>query len=159
MKTDTALEVIDERYSPFRTTIPVPLSEQQIRPIAHGNKRVVRKALEIFTKAKFSQVSTVAAPDLLIHDANSMGLPRGPEGVRRGVKKFRQVLCDAELCEEDLIAEGDRVVLRWTVRGKLKRKEAHQSGADSVKPISLTGVTICRLREGRIAEVWCYWDP
>jgi hypothetical protein len=57
---------------------------------------------------------------------------------------------------DEMIAEGDRVMVRWTFNGihqgeYLGLPPTHQ-------PISFTGIYIFRIHEGIIAEVWNLWD-
>ncbi len=57
---------------------------------------------------------------------------------------------------DEMIAEGDRVLVRWTFRGThsvvyLGIPPTHQT-------VSFSGIYIFRIVEGRIAEVWNLWD-
>jgi steroid delta-isomerase-like uncharacterized protein len=57
---------------------------------------------------------------------------------------------------EDEIAEGDRVVTRWSARGT---HEGEFFGIPATgKQATVTGVTIDRIIDGRIAESWTNWD-
>jgi predicted ester cyclase len=64
---------------------------------------------------------------------------------------------DMQVTTEDLIAEGDKVVERWT------QTQTH-SGAPfmgippSNKPITFTGISIYRIANGRIVEHWANMD-
>jgi steroid delta-isomerase-like uncharacterized protein len=53
---------------------------------------------------------------------------------------------------DDLIAEGDKVVARWRAEG------THTGSFQGVPPTgrraSITGITIFRLRDGKIVEEW-----
>ncbi len=57
---------------------------------------------------------------------------------------------------EEMIAEGDRVMVRWTFRG------THQGEYLGIppthKPIMFSGIYIFRIQDGRIAEIWNLWD-
>ena len=57
---------------------------------------------------------------------------------------------------DEMIAEGDRVMVRWTFNG------IHQGEylgiPPSQKPVRFTGIYIFRIQDGRIAEVWNLWD-
>jgi ketosteroid isomerase-like protein len=57
---------------------------------------------------------------------------------------------------DEMIAEGDRVMVRWTFNG------IHQGEylgiAPTHKPVSFSGIYIFRIQDGRIAEVWNLWD-
>ena len=69
---------------------------------------------------------------------------------------YHGVFPDAQITVEDQIAEGDRVVTRWTERG------THQGEFMSVPPsenrIEIAGITINRFSGGKIAETWTNYD-
>ena len=57
---------------------------------------------------------------------------------------------------DEMIAEGNRVMVRWTFRG------IHQGNYLGIpptnKPMRFSGIYIFRIEDGRIAEVWNLWD-
>jgi len=57
---------------------------------------------------------------------------------------------------DEMIAEGDRVMVRWTFRGK------HQGEYLGIPPtgkeVTFCGIYIFRIADGRIAEAWNLWD-
>jgi hypothetical protein len=57
---------------------------------------------------------------------------------------------------DEIIAEGDRVLVRWTFRG------THQNNylgiPPTFKPVTFSGINIFRIEQGRIAEVWNFRD-
>jgi steroid delta-isomerase-like uncharacterized protein len=54
------------------------------------------------------------------------------------------------------VAEGDKVVWRWTAKG------THQGPLMGIpasgKPVAMSGITIERVVEGRITESWTQYD-
>ncbi len=63
---------------------------------------------------------------------------------------------DSKFTIEQMVAEGDTVVVRWTVRGT--HKGDLMGNAPTGKPISLSGVSVCRLADGKLVEGWGNWD-
>jgi steroid delta-isomerase-like uncharacterized protein len=63
---------------------------------------------------------------------------------------------DIQITVDDEIAEGDRVVCRWTVTG------THQGEFMGIPPagkaVTRAGVAIYRLVNGKIAENWLFAD-
>ena len=63
---------------------------------------------------------------------------------------------DLRITTDDIIAEGDKVVARWTVTG------THQGELMGIpasgKQISFTGMTVHRFVDGKIAENWWSYD-
>ena len=57
---------------------------------------------------------------------------------------------------DEMIAEGDRVMVRWTFRG------IHQGMYLGIppthKPVTFSGINLFRIQANRIAEVWNLWD-
>jgi predicted ester cyclase len=64
------------------------------------------------------------------------------------VALYRTAFPDLQITVEDLVAEGDTVVLRWSAC----------SPAGTGEQARLTGLTRSRLAAGKIAESWTCWD-
>jgi predicted ester cyclase len=71
----------------------------------------------------------------------------GQQGIARSVALYRAIFSDLEIRVLDQLLDGDRVTLRWTLRG------AHKGRA-----VTLPGITISRFENGRIAEDWTVSD-
>ncbi len=83
-----------------------------------------------------------------------------PDQDIRGVEDFKQYLTmyltafpDANVTVEDEIAEGDKVVQRFTVRGT-HQGETEELGPPTGRQIELKGMTISRIEGGKIVEEW-----
>jgi len=57
---------------------------------------------------------------------------------------------------EDIIAEGETVMTRWSCRGT--HKGDLRGIAPTGKQINISGVTIARLANGKFVEGWVNWD-
>jgi predicted ester cyclase len=75
------------------------------------------------------------------------GLPAGPEGPKQYLAAAFQRFPDIHVTIEDMVAEGDKVVVRNTWRAT-----DHQSG----QRIEFGGIVIWRISEGKLAERWAY---
>lgn len=106
------------------------------------NKALVRRYLEILSGGDLSALGEVVSSEFV---DRTPGAPasRGPKSIQETQGKARNLFKEIRYTLEDLVAEGDRVVARYTVR-------AHKSG----KPIEVTGITIFRIEEGKIREAW-----
>ena len=69
---------------------------------------------------------------------------------------YRQAFPDFRFTVEDQLAEGDRVATRWTWQGT--HSGEFMGAAPTGKEVKLTGMTIHRLRNGKIQEGWFNWD-
>jgi predicted ester cyclase len=75
------------------------------------------------------------------------GLPAGPSGPKQYLAGAFQRFPDIHVTIEDIIAEGDRVVVRNTWRATDKTIG---------QKIEFGGIVIWRIREGKLAERWAY---
>jgi steroid delta-isomerase-like uncharacterized protein len=101
-------------------------------------------------------VDELLAPDYVLHIPPQPDV-RGREAVKQFNRETRTAFPDLELAVDDVIAEGDRVVVRWTMRGT--HLGAMRGGiAATGKPFAVTGTTTNRVAGGRIAEGWANAD-
>ena len=83
-------------------------------------------------------------------------LPPGPEGFKPFVSMYRSAFPDIHFTIEDQIAEGDKVVLRWTARATHK---GELMGIPATgKQIEVTGIDITQHVGGKIVASWNNWD-
>jgi steroid delta-isomerase-like uncharacterized protein len=79
-----------------------------------------------------------------------------PEGARRFVSEFLTAFPDLHHTIEDMIAEGDRVVVRFSAHGT--HTGPWRRYPVSGKPIHYTGVTLARVAGDRIVDHHTWWD-
>jgi steroid delta-isomerase-like uncharacterized protein len=81
---------------------------------------------------------------------------KGPNDFRPFYTAFRQAFPNMTIVIEDMVAEGDKVAARCSVRakheGELRGKAATQA------PVEFTGMTIVRIDKGKIVEAWNNFD-
>ena len=96
----------------------------------------------------------VLPPDFVWHEPDQD--IQGSEEAKQFVATFLEAFPDLNVTVEDEIAEGDKVVTRWTIRG------THQGElmgiAPTEKQIELKGITIHRIEGDKIAEEWSRYD-
>jgi steroid delta-isomerase-like uncharacterized protein len=128
------------------------MATEEDKALAH------RFHVDIFQGGDLDAADELCAPDFVIH---APGLPpelqRGPEGVKRFAAMLRRGFGDVvEITHEDTIAEGDKVVIRWSSRG------THRGEFLGIPPTgkatTTTGIDIFRVEGGRLAELWQNWD-
>ena len=109
-----------------------------------SNKELVRKWIEAWQAKDLAALEKLFAAGYTVN-----GQPIGIEGVKGGVQFLHSVLADISARAEDLVAEGDKVVLRWTVRGK------HVGDLMGIPPsgkmVELKGTNIYEISGGVIA--------
>ncbi len=84
------------------------------------------------------------------------GSLRGPAEFRPFHERFRTAFPDLSVEVVDTIAEGDMVAARCLVRG---RHQADTLGfAATQQPVEFEGLTLVRVRDGKIVEAWNHFD-
>jgi steroid delta-isomerase-like uncharacterized protein len=125
--------------------------------MSEENKAVVRRFNELVEEywrtGDADAFDEVVAPDFVHH---APGLPPDLEGMKQTLPMFRAAFPDMRLTEEDVIAEGDKVVDRVTVRG------THEGELMGVPPsgnrVEFMETHISRIADGKIVERWSQWD-
>jgi steroid delta-isomerase-like uncharacterized protein len=123
---------------------------------ATENMATVRRSIEEqFGPGDVASLDRYHTADIIIHDpANADSI--GQASNRAFVAELRAAYPDATVVIEDLFAAGDRVAARSTFRGT--NAEPLAAGGPTGIAVEITGITIARLHEGRIAEEWVEWD-
>ena len=121
------------------------------------NREISRRIFEeVWNEKKLGVIDELITADYVHHDPQSPSVESGIEGYRQFVNFYLSAFPDLRFNIEDEISEGDTVVTRWTITG------SHNGDlpglARTGKPISLTGITIGRLSDGKFVESWNNWD-
>lgn len=81
---------------------------------------------------------------------------RGPDAVRHLVFFYHLAFSEIRVTADQIVAEGDTVVVRWTARG---RHTGHLLGLPPTgRETVTTGIDMLRIEGGKIAEAWVSWD-
>jgi len=115
------------------------------------NKDIARRMYEeVINKRDLDVLEEVVRPDYIEHDPLP-GQGEGLDGIR---DRFRMLIegLDPQFTIEDVIAEGDRVVVRWTNSGT---NVGEFLGIPATNlPFTIAGIDIYRLEGGKLAEHW-----
>jgi predicted ester cyclase len=126
---------------------------------AQENKSVVRREFEeIFSQGgNLDAAEEIYAPDYVGHEP-TFGDVHGVEGAKQFAATYRQAFPDIQTTMEDQLAEGDKVVTRFSSRGT-HQGESEEFGPPTGNRIEVTGITIERFsEEGKIVEDWTNFD-
>jgi ketosteroid isomerase-like protein len=125
--------------------------------MSEQNKTAVRRLFdELWNKGNLLVADEIIAPTYLHHDDSTPDLGKGPESEKKRVNLYRTALHDFRLTIEDLLADGETVVARWSCRGV--HKGELNGIAPTGKQFAITGVTIARFANGKIVEGFVNWD-
>ena len=115
------------------------------------NKNLVRRYQEAYNTGKLDELDGVLAPNLISHNH----LPGAPTGLV-GAKAVHQGLLasfpDSKTTIEDLVAEGDRVVMRGTLTGT--NTGSFMGAPPTGKSFKVTIMSVFRIASGKIVEHW-----
>jgi steroid delta-isomerase-like uncharacterized protein len=119
--------------------------------MSERNKTIARKVFEdIQSQRKLALIDELMAGDYVGHTPpNDI---HGPEGARQFEAMLHEAFPDYRVTVEDQIAEGDEVATRWTARGTHKGK--FQGMPPTGKQITMSGITIFRIANGKLVEGW-----
>jgi steroid delta-isomerase-like uncharacterized protein len=122
-----------------------------------ANKEIIRRLVEgVWRDRNLSLIDDLVAQDYVGHDPTQPEPIRGPEGFKQFVDMYQSAFHDAAVTIDDQIAEGDRVVTRWTGRGT--HTGELMGIAPTGKEVTVSGITVSRLVNGKIAEEWELMD-
>lgn len=118
---------------------------------AEANKAVLRRLLEEATnQGNLDLYDELCDPNYVFHD--SFMPMRGIEALKQSTRMFRAAFPDLHVTIEELIGEGETVVMRWTLRG------THQGEIMGIPPtdkqVTMTGISMSRFAGGKQAETW-----
>lgn len=122
--------------------------------MSEQNKKLVHQTFEaVWNRGEYGVIDERLAADYVGHSATEI---HGPEGGKQFAAMMRSAFPDFEYTVEDEIAEGDKVVNRWVVQA------THQGEFQGVPPtgkeVTITGISIYRIANGKIVEGWTNAD-
>ena len=120
-----------------------------------ANKALVRRYWdEVVNPGNLDLIDELYAPNFVLHAPD--GDVYGPDGVRRQLAAYRAAFPDLAVTLEDLLAEGDKVVRRFTLRGT--HRGPFLGVPVSGRRVELGGIAIDRVAGGLLVESWVQVD-
>lgn len=118
--------------------------------MSEKNGSVVRSYFDVvWNQGQIDRFEEFYSKDIVPHGAPGV---TDIEGLKQGVRMFRNAVPDLHIAVDDEITAGDKVVIRWTLSGT---QRGDLPGAPATgKPVTAPGITIFRLAGGKIAEFW-----
>ena len=124
--------------------------------MSEANKQLSRRFTELFSTGDEALADQILSPGVVFHGTAGDGELRGVDALKGFVAGYGRAFPDAHSTVEDQVAEGDKVVTRWRARGTHRGELGPIAATD--RPFEMDGVTIERIEDGRIAEVWAARD-
>ena len=125
--------------------------QMQSRTLAENKAVVLRSERELWSKGDLAVANDLYSPDFVCH------FVVGPEwkgitGIKDEVASHRRSFPDWHEKVEDIVAEGDEVVIRFTSTGT--QLGEFQGMAPSGRKVKIQEMAIFRLSHGKIVEQW-----
>jgi steroid delta-isomerase-like uncharacterized protein len=121
------------------------------------NKAIARRWSEgLWGRGNLAVADEIVAPDYVRHDPGAPFPARGPEDVKRLVTMLRAMIPDLKIVVEDVIADEDKVVTRYT--SIATDTEGFMGRPPTGKVTRTPAIQIFRFAGGRIVESWAVRD-
>ena len=122
---------------------------------AKENEAIVRRLMgRAYTNPEVHD--ELVADDYVGHFPPNPAL-HGPEGLKAFNAQAVTAFPDVRVTIEDLLAQGDEVVVRWTLRGT-HEGELRGGIPATGRQVEVSGITISRIRNGKLIENWGNYD-
>jgi steroid delta-isomerase-like uncharacterized protein len=123
--------------------------------LPEANKAIIRRHYaELWSQGNLAVADDYVAVDRIDHNSPP-GIPPGRAGLKQFVAMMHRAFAP-EFTPDALVAEGDLVVGRWTMRGI--HRGPFMGIPPTGRPIVMTGVDVFRIVDGQMVEIWHYED-
>lgn len=120
------------------------------------NMDTVRAFVEdAINQGKLDMVDQCIADGFVDHNGFP-GMENGRDDVKQALNAIRTAFPDLHFTIDGMICEGNKVVVRWTGSGTFSQEFLGNPPAQ--KPLTVAGVDIIRMDNGKIAERWASYD-
>ena len=121
------------------------------------NKEIARRFMEeCWNQGNMEAVRELLADDCRYHDPVFPSLTSGAENIEQHITTCRNGFPDLNFTLDDTIAERNEVVIHWTGRGT--HKAPFLGMPPTNKQTTVSGTSIFRIEDGKIAEQWADWN-
>ena len=116
------------------------------------NKALVRRLIEeAWNKGNGAVIDEILSPAYVLH-VPSPSPQINREVYKQAISMYRSAFSDFRFTIDDMVAEGDKVVIRWTIQGT--HTGEYMGVAPTGKEVALTGISIRRIADRMITEEW-----
>lgn len=121
--------------------------------MSETNKQLVLEVEEAWAANDLAALDALIAPDLVSHDALP-GLPPGLAGAKAAHQMSLASFPDRRMTIEDVIADGDRVAVRTTLRATNTGGVPWLNLPANGRKIEIESISVYRVSGGRVVEHW-----
>ena len=127
-------------------------SEKETEAIAN------RFHMDIFQKGDLLVADQILATNFVWRSpAVPSELAHGPEGTKKIASAVIDSMPDRKIIHDDIVTKGDKVLIRWTMTGTLKKEIFGLQPSE--KSATIIGFDLFRISNGKIVEMWQQFSP
>jgi len=123
--------------------------------MSEENKALAQRSWEIVSQRNPDLLEEVYVADIVWHEPDQD--VQGLEEAKQFYSMYLSAFPDLHATAEDVMAEGDKAITRWTIRGT-HQGEIEEFGPATGKQVEIKGITIHRIEGGKIVEEWERYD-
>jgi steroid delta-isomerase-like uncharacterized protein len=125
--------------------------------MSEENKTIVERFIKkVWSSGNMEALDEIFATDFVYHDPAAPDV-HNLEAYKQFVAWIRTSFPDMHYTIEDIVAEADRVVVRYIFRGTHTKGEMY-GVSPTGKQLTHAGISIYRFAGGKAAELWDIWD-
>jgi steroid delta-isomerase-like uncharacterized protein len=126
--------------------------DREWRHVSEQNKAAARAEFDVWSTGAIERLDDLVARDVVHHDPYDPNAAEGLAGLKRTIELNRRAFPDMRLTVEDQVAEGDKVVTRWS--GEMTHLGELGGAAPTGNRVTISGITIERFEDGKVVEAW-----
>lgn len=122
------------------------------------NINLVRKLFDLYNKNdidRLNAIEEILAPNLQLHDP-SIANKSGPQALLQAESCYIKAFPNKMTKIDQIFANEDQVVVRWITNGT--HRGEYQGSGPTNKNFKISGISIYRISNGKISEIWQIWD-
>lgn len=123
------------------------------------NINLVRRLFDFFNKndvAHMNECDQLVSSNIQIHDPAATNAKSGKQGFIQLETGYTKAFPNKKIKIDNMFSTDDQVVVRWTCTGT--HRGQYQGIAPTNKEFKIQGISIYRVTNGRISEIWQVWD-
>ncbi len=124
--------------------------------MSEATASLVAAVMEAWNTYDVERLASFYALDYEGLDINDAVPQRGPQGIQRMVKRYRDAFPDVQFTAEEVIVQGERVALVWTAQG------THLGRLMNIPPtgrqVTVRGVSVLTVKDGQVWRGLYIWD-
>jgi steroid delta-isomerase-like uncharacterized protein len=138
----------------FATGTPQPVIPKGVTTLDDNKSLANRFFFSAWNAGNAGIGKEIFAPGFVNHNLMT-GQQAGVDGINQFIRRWHTAFPDASVSVDMQLAEGNKVVTRWTSRGT--HRGTFLGFQATGKPVAITGIDIHAIDGGRISESWGFW--